>query len=85
MSLQSAHSSIQSFQGVELVDDPDNLKYPMPLNYSEKVPCAIGRIRKDRVFNNGLAIWVTGDQLWKGAALNAIQIAELLHTKELIN
>ena len=85
VSLQSAHSSIQSFQGVELVDDPDNLKYPMPLNYSEKVPCAIGRIRKDRVFNNGLAIWVTGDQLWKGAALNAIQIAELLHTKELIN
>jgi aspartate-semialdehyde dehydrogenase len=45
------------------------------------VPCGVGRIRKDSVFENGLALWVTGDQLWKGAALNAIQIAELLHKK----
>ena len=84
VSVQSAHLSIQSFQGVELVDDPRHLKYPMPLDYSEIVPCAVGRIRKDGVFDNGLALWVTGDQLWKGAALNAIQIAELLHTKNLV-
>ena len=53
----------------------------MPINYSEVVPCGVGRIRKDAVFENGLAFWVTGDQLWKGAALNAIQIVELLHAK----
>ena len=52
------------------------------LNYSEVVLCGVGRIRKDSVFENGLALWVTGDQLWKGAALNAIQIAELLHKKD---
>ena len=40
--------------------------------------------KSDGVFDNGLALWVTGDQLWKGAALNAIQIAELLHTKDLV-
>ncbi len=56
----------------------------MPIDYSEVVPCGVGRIRKDNVFENGLALWVTGDQLWKGAALNAIQIAELLHTKGLL-
>jgi len=57
------------------------LKYPMPLDYSEKIDCGVGRIRKDHVFENGLALWVTGDQVWKGAALNAIQIAELLGSK----
>jgi aspartate-semialdehyde dehydrogenase len=56
----------------------------MPIDYSEVVPCGVGRIRIDSVFENGLALWVTGDQLWKGAALNAIQIAELLHTKGLL-
>ena len=81
VSVEAAREAISGTAGVELVDDPANLKYPVPLDYSEVVNCAVGRIRKDQVFDNGLALWVTGDQVWKGAALNAIQIAELLHEK----
>ncbi len=84
VSVEAARAAIEAFDGSELVDAPENLEYPMPLNYSEVVPCGVGRIRKDCVFENGLALWVTGDQLWKGAALNAIQIAELLHEKNLL-
>jgi len=80
----AAREAIASFEGAELVDDPENAKYPMPLDYSEVVPCGVGRIRKDHVFENGLALWVTGDQLWKGAALNAVQIAEALHARDLV-
>lgn len=81
VSIEAAREAVAAFEGAELVDDPANLKYPMPLDYSEVVNCGVGRIRKDAVFDNGLALWVTGDQVWKGAALNAIQIAELLHAK----
>ena len=81
VSVEAARDAVRSFPGAELVDQPEKAEYPMPLNYSEVVPCGVGRIRSDSVFENGLALWVTGDQLWKGAALNAIQIAELLHKK----
>ncbi|CAA6678629.1 MULTISPECIES: aspartate-semialdehyde dehydrogenase [unclassified Lentimonas] len=81
VSVEAAKAAIEAFEGSELVDNSEKLEYPMPIDYSEVVPCGVGRIRKDNVFENGLALWVTGDQLWKGAALNAIQIAELLHQK----
>ncbi len=81
VSVEGARDAIRGFAGVELVDDPASQKYPMPLDYSQKVDCGVGRIREDHVFENGLALWVTGDQVWKGAALNAIQIAELLHAQ----
>ncbi len=81
VSVEAARAAIEAFDGAVLVDNPSKLEYPMPLDYSEVVPCGVGRIRKDQVFENGLAFWVTGDQLWKGAALNAIQIAELLHQR----
>jgi len=81
VSVEAAREAIAAFKGTRLVDDPSKLVYPMPLDYSEIVDCGVGRIRKDHVFENGLALWVTGDQLWKGAALNAIQIAELLHER----
>jgi aspartate-semialdehyde dehydrogenase len=81
VSVEAAREAIAAFEGTELVDNPAKLEYPMPLDYSEVVPCGVGRIRKDHVFENGLALWVTGDQLWKGAALNAIQIAEVLHQR----
>jgi aspartate-semialdehyde dehydrogenase len=73
-----ARKAVSDFDGAELVDDPVNLQYPMPLDYSSKVACGVGRIRKDEALENGLAFWVVGDQLWKGAALNALQIAEAL-------
>jgi aspartate-semialdehyde dehydrogenase len=75
----AARAAIAAFPGCELVDDPANVRYPMPKDYSEIVACGVGRIRIDTALDNGLALWVVGDQLWKGAALNAIQIAELLH------
>ncbi len=84
VSIEAAREAIAGFEGAELVDQPSESSYPMPLDYSEAVPCGVGRIRKDQVFENGLALWVCGDQLWKGAALNAIQIAELLHDKGLL-
>jgi aspartate-semialdehyde dehydrogenase len=82
VSVQAAREAIAAFGGTELVDEPAAQKYPMPLDYSEVVNCGVGRIRKDKVLENGLALWVTGDQVWKGAALNAIQIAELMHARD---
>ena len=64
--------------GLDLVDEPDKNKYPMPLFTSEKDNCEVGRVRKDCALENGLCFWVSGDQLLKGAALNAVQIAEEL-------
>ena len=61
-----------------LVDEPARNRYPMPLHVAGKDNCEVGRIRRDCAFENGLAFWVSGDQLLKGAALNAVQIAELL-------
>ncbi|MBN2068078.1 MAG: aspartate-semialdehyde dehydrogenase [Opitutales bacterium] len=79
-----ARAVIAEFPGVDVVDDPANKVYPMPKDFSGKENCGVGRIRKDTAFDNGLSIWVVGDQLWKGAALNAVQIAELLQRKGLI-
>ena len=62
----------------ELVDEPQSNRYPMPLSVAEKDNCQVGRVRVDCAFENGLSFWVSGDQLLKGAALNAVQIAELL-------
>lgn len=85
VSVDAAREAVAAFDGAELVDDPAKLKYPMPLDYSEVVNCGVGRIREDQVFDNGLALWVTGDQVWKGAALNAIQIAELMHQRDALS
>lgn len=78
VSVEEARKAVAAFSGAELIDDPANKKYPMPLFSQKREKCAVGRIRKDLAFDNGLSFWVTGDQLWKGAALNAVQIAELL-------
>ena len=73
-----AREAIVSFRGIELRDDPTDNVYPMPLDYAGEDVCAVGRLRLDSALENGLAFWVCGDQLLKGAALNAVQIAELL-------
>jgi len=64
--------------GLDLLDDPKQNIYPMPLLAAGNDNCQVGRLRLDCGLDNGLAFWVCGDQLLKGAALNAVQIAELL-------
>jgi aspartate-semialdehyde dehydrogenase len=64
--------------GVKLMDDPANGVFPVPLDTTGKDDCLVGRIRKNLVLDNALDLWVVGDQVRKGAALNAVQIAELL-------
>ncbi len=78
VTVEAARAAIAAFEGAELVDDPANKIYPTPLDFSKKVKCGVGRIRIDTALDNGLALWVSGDNLWKGAALNAIQNAELM-------
>jgi aspartate-semialdehyde dehydrogenase len=78
VSADAAREVLKKAPGIDLVDDPENKKYPMPLFTSEKYNCEAGRIRKDCALDNGLCFWVSGDQLLKGAALNAVQIAEEL-------
>lgn len=78
VNVPDARKAIESFAGTELWDIPNSGRYPMPLGYAEKEDCGVGRLRIDHALPNGLAFWVVGDQLWKGAALNAIQIAESL-------
>jgi len=78
VNIPDARDAIDSFEGAELCDLPSSGRYPMPLEYAEKEACGVGRLRIDHALPNGLAFWVVGDQLWKGAALNAIQIAESL-------
>ena len=70
--------AIQSGEGVQLMDDPANKVYPMPLFLAGKDDVYVGRIRKDLANENGLTFWIVGDQIKKGAALNAVQIAEYL-------
>jgi aspartate-semialdehyde dehydrogenase len=78
--VEAARAVLKNAPGLDLIDEPENKRYPMPLFTSEKYNCAVGRIRKDCALDNGLAFWVSGDQLLKGAALNAVQIAEELIT-----
>jgi len=64
--------------GLDVVDNPEKKEYPLPLYAAEKYNCQVGRIRQDCALENGICFWVAGDQLLKGAALNAVQIAEEL-------
>ena len=78
VSVEQAREVLAKASGLELVDEPRNNRYPMPLSVAGKDNCQVGRVRLDCAFENGLSFWVSGDQLLKGAALNAVQIAELL-------
>lgn len=69
---------LEAFPGVIVMDDPSTQEYPMPLFTSNRNEVFVGRIRKDDSVKHGLNLWVVGDQIRKGAALNALQIAELL-------
>ena len=75
---EAAREVLRKAPGLEVVDNPDNQEYPLPLQVAGKDNCEVGRLRKDCALDNGLCFWVVGDQLLKGAALNAVQIAEVL-------
>jgi aspartate-semialdehyde dehydrogenase len=78
LSVEQAREILSKAPGLELVDEPRRNRYPTPLNVAGKDNCQVGRVRLDCALENGLSFWVSGDQLLKGAALNAVQIAELL-------
>ena len=78
ISVEEAQKAIAGGEGLTLIDDPANLRYPMPLETAGKDDVFVGRIRKDLANPNGLTFWLSGDQIRKGAALNAVQIAEYL-------
>ena len=76
VSVEAAREAIIAAPGIDLNDEVANNGYPLPLELAGRDNCQVGRIRKDCAFDNGLSFWVAGDQLSKGAALNAVQIAE---------
>lgn len=78
VSAEEARAVLAKAPGLDVVDEPAKAEYPLPLYVAERDNCQVGRIRRDCALENGLAFWVAGDQLLKGAALNAVQIAELI-------
>lgn len=83
VSVEEAREAFAKGEGIKLMDDPANKVYPMPLFLAGKDDVYVGRIRKDLANENGLTFWLVGDQIKKGAALNAVQIAEYLIKKGL--
>jgi aspartate-semialdehyde dehydrogenase len=77
-SVEDARAVYADYPGVDAKDDPSQNLFPTPLDTTLKDDCLVGRIREDKVIDNALALWVVGDQVRKGAALNAVQIAEIL-------
>ena len=82
--LDEVRKVLSEQEGVVVVDDPENLKYPMPLDAHERDEVFVGRIRRDETQGNTLNLWVVADNLRKGAATNAVQIAEYLVSNKLI-
>lgn len=78
LSVEEIREALKAAPGVTVVDDPQNYVYPMPLESAGHDDIYVGRIRKDLADDNGNTLWLTGDQIRKGAALNAVQIAEYL-------
>ena len=78
VSVEEIRNALKNAPGVTLKDDPQNYVYPMPLESAGKDNIFVGRIRKDLADDNSNTLWLTGDQIRKGAALNAVQIGEIL-------
>lgn len=84
ISVEETRKAFSEGEGLILMDNPEKKEYPMPLFLAGKDPVYVGRIRKDLTNENGLTFWIVGDQIKKGAALNAVQIAEyLIKTKNI--
>ena len=84
LEVDQVRKALEAADGVTLVDDPQNYVYPMPLESAGKDDVYVGRVRKDLANDNGITLWLTGDQIRKGAALNAVQIAEYLVKKGVV-
>jgi aspartate-semialdehyde dehydrogenase len=84
LDLEQVRNAMSLAEGVTLQDDPANNVYPMPLGSASKDDIFVGRLRKDLSNPKGLAFWCVGDQIKKGAALNAVQIAESMVEKGLV-
>ncbi len=84
LSVERARELLAAAPGVALVDDPANKAYPMPIHAAGKDDTYVGRVRADPTAENALNLWVVSDNLRKGAALNAVQIAELLVQRDLV-
>lgn len=84
LSVEEAKELLSGFPGVIVQDDPAAMEYPMPLFTSDRDEVFVGRIRQDNSVAHGLNMWVVGDQIRKGAALNALQIAEYMIKQNLI-
>ena len=84
VSVDDVRKAISRFSGAEVKDDPSQMLYPMPLFTAEKDNVEIGRIRRDLVNPKGINLWASGDQIRKGAALNALQIAEYMLSFDMI-
>lgn len=84
ISVEEARKAVEEGEGLVLMDNPEKKEYPMPLFLSGKDPVYVGRIRKDLANPNGLTFWIVSDQIRKGAALNAVQIAEYLHREGVV-
>lgn len=78
LSVEQVRAAMQKAEGLVVEDDPKTSKYPMPLFVAGSDPVYVGRLRKDIASENGLTFWCVGDQIKKGAALNAVQIAEYM-------
>lgn len=84
LSANQARAILAAAPGIQVADNPDMKIYPMPINAAGEYETFVGRIREDESIENGLNMWVVADNVLKGAALNAVQIAEILLDKELI-
>ena len=84
ISVEEARKAVEEGEGLVLMDNPEKKEYPMPLFLSGKDPVYVGRIRKDLANPNGLTFWIVSDQIRKGAALNAVQIAEYLYREGVV-
>lgn len=84
VSVAQAREAFEKAEGLVVIDEPAAKKYPMPLDAAGADPVYAGRLRKDLANPNGLTFWLVGDQIKKGAALNAVQIAQymLAHPRE---
>jgi aspartate-semialdehyde dehydrogenase len=84
LSMEQVKAAMSKAEGIVIEDDPKNTKYPMPLYVAGKDPVYVGRLRKDYTSPTGITFWCVGDQIKKGAALNAVQIAEYMIKERLL-